>query len=221
MKASVEKQSSSFSFIHKKTSLPRLLLVLFSFTIFYYCVRPKQWVEVYEDNVLVEKFQHMGDSVPEGVFESYMDDGKLFEQSNYMKGELHGEKRFYYANGKVQSLETMKNGMYHGAYMLFDSLGQVLQESFYENNITVGTLKNYYPNGQLKEEVNFENGEENGRFVEFYANGNSKAEGTYKDGDNEDGLLLLYDTSGVLIRKMNCEMAVCRTIWVDEKLKDE
>ena len=50
-------------------------------------------------------------------------------------------------------------------------------------------------------------------FTEFYENGNKKAEGSYKEGAKEDGLLLIYDTTGVLIRKMECADGICHTIW--------
>ena len=49
--------------------------------------------------------------------------------------------------------------------------------------------------------------------MEYFRNGNLKAEGSYLDGDNEHGLLKLYDETGRLIRKMECEQGVCRTFW--------
>ena len=79
-----------------------------------------------------------------------------------------------------------------------------------------GKWKGYYDNGALKEEVIFVNNQENGPFIEYYPNGKLKAEGTYLEGDYEQGELKLYNESGELIRRMNCEKGVCKTVWKAE-----
>ncbi len=177
------------------------------------CEDKLEWLEERENGVLVQRYQHKGDSVMHGIYEAYYPSGELFERAQYKNGILHGEKKFFFPNGEIQSIEHHENGQYHGSYMLFDSTGQVLQEAKYERDKTVGVLKNYYPNGQLRESVHFEAGIENGPFKEYHPNGALKAEGTYRDGDFEHGLLKLYDEQGILKRKMNCENGVCRTIW--------
>ncbi len=198
----------------QKKRLPKLLYILcLFFVLSSTSCEERQWLEVHEGDVLLEKFQHLGDSIRDGIYESYLEDGSLFERSVYAKGKLHGEKKFYFANGQVQSIETVIDDKYNGPFKLFDSTGQILQECVYENDKTIGTLVNYYSNGQVKEKVEFSNGEENGAFVEYFENGNLKAEGFYKNGDYEHGPLKLYDSTGVLIRKMDCEEGVCRTTW--------
>jgi antitoxin component YwqK of YwqJK toxin-antitoxin module len=72
------------------------------------------------------------------------------------------------------------------------------------------------------ETVTLVDNEENGPFEEFYENGNKKAVGSYKGFDTdmnrprEHGELLMYDESGTLIKKMNCDMGICRTKWTLE-----
>ena len=100
--------------------------------------------------------------------------------------------------------------------MYFES-GQIKQEGVYKNGETIGEWKGYYENGQLKEIVTYSKNLENGPFKEYYKNGKLKTEGTYRDGDNEDGLLKEYDETGTLIKKKECKMGVCNTIWSKEK----
>jgi antitoxin component YwqK of YwqJK toxin-antitoxin module len=185
------------------------------------CNQKIQWVEIREGERLVERWQHNGDSIKNGIYESFYENGNIFERAEYRNDVLNGEKKFYFENGQVQSIEQHQMGNYHGTFKSFDSTGQVMQIALYEDNQTVGDLLNYYRNGQLKEKVHFENGTENGPFVEYFENGQLKAEGNYKDGDQEHGILKLYDSTGVLIRKMNCEMGICRTFWKADSLSNE
>ena len=56
---------------------------------------------------------------------------------------------------------------------------------------------------------------------EYFRNGNLEAEGTYRNGDNEHGLLKLYNEEGELIKTMNCEDGVCRTVWKKDQNREE
>ncbi len=48
---------------------------------------------------------------------------------------------------------------------------------------------------------------------EYHPNGQLKAEGYYKNGDKEEGLLKLYNETGKLVKTMNCNSGICRTVW--------
>jgi antitoxin component YwqK of YwqJK toxin-antitoxin module len=96
--------------------------------------------------------------------------------------------------------------------------GNIKTEGQYTNNITTGIWKSYYNNGQLKEEVQMAENEENGPFIEYHENGKVKAKGNYLHGPNEQDELLLYDTAGVLEKKMDCKEGICKTIWKRDSL---
>ena len=70
------------------------------------------------------------------------------------------------------------------------------------------------------EEVSFQDNQENGPFTEYHENGQLKAEGYYQEGDNEHGLLKIYDKQGELVKTMNCQHGVCRTVWEKNENSD-
>lgn len=158
----------------------------------------------------------------QGVYTKLFPNGGLYEQANYVNDTLHGERKLFYENGNIEVLENYNMGKFISPYKSYFENGNLQQEGFYENNIAVGEWKKYYGNNQLMEVVTLVENEENGPFKEFYENGNKKAEGEYKGFDTdmnrprEHGLLLMYDESGTLTRKMNCNMGICRTIWTLE-----
>ncbi|MEO6189522.1 MAG: hypothetical protein ABIO44_03255 [Saprospiraceae bacterium] len=152
-----------------------------------------------------------------GIYEIFDEKGLPLEYAEYRNGKLEGEKRIYDA-GKLYNTEFHKNDLYEGPYKVFYSDGKVQLESQYVNNEMMGELKAYYPSGKLKEIVQMKANQEDGPFKEFYENGNIRAEGNYKEGAKENGLLVLYDSLGTMIRKMQCIDGICNTIWIADSL---
>ena len=164
--------------------------------------------------VIVQRITITGDTSKgrNGIYEKFDEKGRQTEYAEYKDGLLHGERRIY-EDGRLYSIEHHNADQVEGPYKVFFPNGQLQLETQYVNNEISGELKGYYPSGKLKEIVQMKANQENGAFTEFYENGNKKAEGTYKEGAKEDGLLLMYDTTGVLIRKMECADGICHTIW--------
>jgi antitoxin component YwqK of YwqJK toxin-antitoxin module len=151
--------------------------------------------------------------VKQGHLRAYSTDGILVEEASFIKDTLEGERILYYTGGNVNIRENYRKGHFHGPYTKYHPNGKLYIEGNYVSNEMVGLWKTFYKSGALKEKVTFANNLENGPFTEFYENGNIKAEGAYQDGDKEHGLLLLYDSTGLLIRRMECNMGICNTIW--------
>lgn len=169
-----------------------------------------------DDGNVIARYD-MKDSLKHGVYIGYNSDGSTFEESIFVKGQQDGLRTLYYDNGAVQAKETYEKGLLNGNYEEYYPDGQLSFEGSYVNNSMEGVWLKYYKSGQLQEEVTFSKNEENGPFIEYHPNGNIAAQGQYINGDNEDGLLQIYDESGTLIKKMNCERGICRTIWRSEE----
>ncbi|MBK8557104.1 MAG: toxin-antitoxin system YwqK family antitoxin [Lewinellaceae bacterium] len=160
------------------------------------------------------------DGAKHGLYQRFFDDGTLAETATYVNDTLQGERRFYYPSGKVESLEHYRNGVLDGAFQKYSEKGNLVIQQQFVDGAMEGLSLRYYPNGQLEEQVTIVHNEENGPFVEYYENGNKKAEGTYApDGEGfsgEQGELREYDEQGELVRKADCIMGNCRTIWKKE-----
>lgn len=164
--------------------------------------------------------RRLADYAKEGQYSKMSPAGELLETANYRNDTLHGLRVLYYETGDTQIVERYDNGQFSGPYKAFYEDGNLELEGVYVANYMEGIWKRYYSGGQLMEEVKFQDNQENGPFMEYHENGKIKAEGYYKDGDNEHGLLKIYDEEGELVKSMNCQHGVCRTVWEKEANAD-
>ena len=176
----------------------------------------------FESGKVHEKYQILKinqDTVRHGNYLRYDENGKVAEECTYVHGKINGVRKLY-TDGLLVSTETRLNDQYHGPFIANHPNGKVQLEANYTQDEMSGIVKVYYLSGVLKEIVNFDKNVESGPFKEFYENGNVKAEGEYKqqDGPVEHGELKLYDTSGVLIRIMQCDYGKCNTTWKKDTL---
>ena len=197
--------------------------LFFAFTLFFACNSKLETVETTNDFGYLIKYQRSKtDFAKQGLYTAFYPSGEKYEEANYLNDTLHGERKLYYESGDLELVENYNMGAIDAAFNRYFQDGTLQQEGVYKDNIAVGEWKKYYKNGQLEELVTLVDNEENGPFQEFYENGNMKAEGNYKGFDEEanrpreHGLLKMYDEEGTLVKKMNCELGICRTIWTLE-----
>ena len=169
-----------------------------------------------EDNYgnLERYSRRKSDFARHGIFSKFNPNGQLMETARYRNDTLDGNRViFYEATGDTNVVETYNKGRFEGPYRVYYENGKLELEANYVNNVMEGEVHKYYETGELMEVVNFQDNEENGPFKEYYANGNVKTEGFYMNGDNEHGLLKMFNENGELVKTMNCQHGVCRTIW--------
>lgn len=204
---------------------PALLVLCLSILSITSCSRQeKGQIELKDtEGNLIEVYEiRLQDSTKAGPYKKYYANGNIYEEGSYENGVLHGARRLYYPSGKIQTEETYINGYFEGEWVSFWENGNKKLKGEYINNAMEGEWEAFYEEGPLKEIVTFANSLENGPFIEYYPNQKVKAKGFYKDGDQEDGELLLYNEFGELIKKMDCNLGICKTTWskdsVDIKL---
>lgn len=181
------------------------------------CQSKTETVETQDESGNIIRYERrLNDYAKEGVYVKLNPNGKKLEEAHYQNDTLDGWRILYSEKGDSAVAEFYKNGRFDGAYRVFHDNGKLKLLGQYKNNEMVGVWKGYYDNGALKEEVTFKENLENGPFVEYYPNGKLKAEGTYLNGDFEHGELKLYNETGELVRRMNCDKGICRTVWSSE-----
>lgn len=187
----------------RKNSIIQLFVFSFVILVLFSCKKEEKYVGLLE-NYPGEK---------NGELTAYHDNGKMAEFAHYKNNQLQGVRKLYNTDGIITTSENYEKGQLEGTYKTFFTDGTIQSEGYYSNNTMSNLWKRFYSNGQLKEEVTFVDNNENGPFVEFNENGTLAAKGSYLEGDFEHGPLELYDSLGVLIRKMNCNKGICRTSW--------
>jgi len=205
--------------------MKNLSFCLFAFIILSTCSSKYELVEKHDDNgVLTESFKIDKESgFIEGEHFTYFPSGKVEQKADYKENKLDGKRILFYESGDTLIIESYKNSQYVGIYKSFYPGGLLESEGQYESGMMNGEWNFYYDNKQLKEVVAFKGNEENGPFVEYHKNGKMKAKGTYKttekniDGNREHGPLELFDENGVLVKKMDCNLGICKTTWKKEE----
>ncbi len=153
----------------------------------------------------------------EGQIKTHYEDGAIYEIGLFKNGVLDGYRKIHYPSGTIQVEETYVAGQFHGPYKKYYDNGQVKISGDYKDGTMEGVWVTYHDNGAIKDEVTMTANLENGPFKEYYPNGKTKAVGVYKNGEFEHGPLQLFDESGTLIKKMECDEGICRTVWKKEE----
>lgn len=196
-----------------------MILLALSMLILTACNKPElSEISITDDNgkVLEKYFMDLNTKMKQGAYTTFYPDGTVSSVANYLNDTLEGQKLWYFENGKIEIEENFKKGNYHGVFKAYFEDGTILQEGAYEDNMPFGEWLSYYANGKLKERVTFANGYENGPFEEYSESGVISSRGVYNDGPKEEGLLELFDSSGDLVKKMQCKKGVCQTSWTRE-----
>lgn len=73
------------------------------------------------------------------------------------------------------------------------------------NGKRIGTWQSFYENGYKWSETNYKNGFHDGPIIVYYKNGMMRYDGRYYS-DERSGLWQFYDTSGVLIKRIDMDV---------------
>ncbi len=200
------------------------LSFLLSLLLVFSCKSKLETIETKDEyGYLIKYSRKKTDYAKQGLYTKSYPTGTLYEEANYVNDTLHGERKLYYKSGKLEILETYDHGKFTSPYKRFFEDGQLQLNGFYEDNKGTGVWTRYYQNGKVKDSVTLVENDEIGPFTEYYENGNLKAEGVYNGTDEdtgyprEHGLLKMYDESGELVKKMDCNLGRCKTIWTKEE----
>jgi antitoxin component YwqK of YwqJK toxin-antitoxin module len=155
----------------------------------------------------------------EGRFERFDSAGQRIELAYYRHDTLDGPRVLFYPSGDTLSVETYRNGEFSGPYRAYHPNGTLRQVGQYAANAMTGEWVSFYPSGDRREVVQMADNLEQGPFTEWYDGGALKAEGAYLDGDKEHGELRLYDSTGTLMRIMDCDRGMCFTRWRADTLQ--
>ena len=207
---------------------------LFVILLFISCTASKtEMVEVKsESGQVIEVFEITSEDGKKNGIRKVFDEenGSLIWEESFKDDVLHGKRTLFYANGKEQEVENYENGILVGEVLSYNAEGKISAKTPFINkngeSVLNGIIQRYYPNGQLMEKVTVVDNKFNGPFEEYYENGQLKAKGSYVedrfDEPAEVGIIETYDSTGVLLRKLDCTFdeeqgfSSCETIWAKE-----
>ena len=113
----------------------------------------------------------------------YHDNGQLWTQENYKKGERHGLQEWLYENGQLDYRENWKDGKEDGLFEGYHENGQLRSRENYKDGELDGLQEGYHENGQLVERRNYKNGKKDGLWEKYNKyNGDILKTEEYKNG---------------------------------------
>jgi antitoxin component YwqK of YwqJK toxin-antitoxin module len=75
--------------------------------------------------------------------------GNKVEETNFLRGRLHGKSTIYYTNGKKHIESNYKLNQLHGMYTEWDEAGYIKVQGYYKNHQRDSSWKYFYPNTNL------------------------------------------------------------------------
>jgi antitoxin component YwqK of YwqJK toxin-antitoxin module len=139
--------------------------------------RLKSTSEWYENgNPLLEKnyrcpWRRKKDCVQDGVSKIWLENGQLYKEAHYRKGQKHGIYRTYNEQGVLRDREDYKDDELHGSYQSYHDNGQQLIQEFHKNGNLSGDANAWYSNGKKMYTYHYDKGKEDGALLNYFDNG--------------------------------------------------
>jgi antitoxin component YwqK of YwqJK toxin-antitoxin module len=155
---------------------------------------------------IAEQYEQV-DSIKNGSYKSYFEDGALKSEGTFLKGLYNGAWTFYHSNGKVHA---------KGSYVM--GKPDVPETSGLPCNGRDGLWKIYHDNGKLSQESNFLKGKRDGSFKSYNTVGVLTEEALYKNDVLKE---ILKNSSECLNKVLGVKTALFRIRAVNPALADE
>ena len=149
----------------------------------------------------------------EGIYQSFYENGKLFEEGQIKGGERVGKWTTFYESGKMKEVGRFEDFRYilqdawsetgevmikdgNGEYtMYFDGSQNPFQKGSYKDGLKSGYWETYHPNSIIiEQESNYDNGVLNGRNVVYSISGDILVEGNFENGQRAGEWKWYYET---------------------------
>jgi len=112
----------------------------------------------YESSFNLHNIVNYKNSIPNGIFEYYYENGNLKEKGYNKNGEEDGLYRTYHSNSKIREKSYYKNGLLDGLHEEWNSLGKLRIRCIYKNDKLDGQYEEYNCRGQLFVTKKYEDG---------------------------------------------------------------
>ncbi len=138
------------------------------------------------------------------------ENGQLVEKIPYVKGVVHGEKRYYTEEGQLTLIENYRNGKRNGLLIQLNENGSPLLRSQYKDEKLEGLMTQYTENGELQSKIHYKANKKHGPAHFFYPQQNPEdapkiAKTIHYAEDKQHGEAVTYYQSGKPMMKEHYE----------------
>ena len=163
------------------------------------------WI-IYLDNGKISQESNFLKGKRNGIFKDYNNVGILTEESYFKNEVFDGERKLYYDSGKLEMTVLYHNGLLNGLATTLYENGNTKELSTYTKGNKDGVSKLFFENGKIQFEAVFKNGQQHGPFTSYYKNGNIQHKGKIDTNSLAEshliGEIYSYNEDGTLKTKI-------------------
>ncbi|MEM9325228.1 MAG: toxin-antitoxin system YwqK family antitoxin [Bacteroidota bacterium] len=123
------------------------------------------------------------DSIPNGSYKSFYQNGNLKIEGNYRNGVPEGLWRYYFESGRKRTEGYYREAIQQGKWRYYFESGQLKATGPLDNGKKTGYWTNYYENGNEKSSGSYFKDLKEGIWNYFFEDGSSKAQAYYEAGN--------------------------------------
>lgn len=160
-------------------------------------------IHYFLDKELAKMFDYkwfITNTVLNGPYNTYDDNGRLWRYAEYKDRVLHGKQISYHYNGQVSEDCTHVDGKKEGVCIKYDCDGNIIGESTYKNDKLNGISKHYYHDqdmGRVYYQYTFKDGIQYGYNTVYDMNGNIVKQFSYNM--DSKGIMSVEYTNGITV----------------------
>jgi len=107
------------------------------------------------------------DSLHVKAVKTYFFNGRPESETEYRRGEKHGDAKEYWHNGQIKSEGEYRRGLRNGPWKFYWNRYQLSSQGEYVDGVKEGWWTEYYENGDLRKSGLFHRGDETGTWVSY------------------------------------------------------
>lgn len=154
--------------------------------------------KIIQEFTLIDEYPY---SVNINTYETYYDNGMVKEIGKYIVKDnnsvKNGKWTSYNQDGSVTNITNYLDGKKNGEYLVYNNDQQLITKGNYLNDNEAGIWYHYYDNGILKSEGTYIEGIKHDYWKKYYLNGNLKSEGYYDYGQKDGEWKTYYDNGKI------------------------
>lgn len=160
-----------------------------------------KWIKLNYSNTDTSAICYFSKDTLNGPYISYVANGKIESNFNYLNGKQHGLQICYHKNGNISYQATFENGYERDTIYHFHQNGQLsyfepmVKSSWSEYWYKEGLILYYYESGTLKHEIPCKLNNHDGPTKSYYPEGELLSTGQYKY-DDKYGVWTYYYPDG-------------------------
>lgn len=192
--AAVDRTDDAYSDVMKAISMDSTGQFQDRFMAFVYESFSDDYLEqrYYEERNMKVTYSYNQDSVKDGAWSSYFEDGTVYQTGSYTDGVKDGKESVYYPGGTLQAEVLFEVGKIQGKRNTYFENGKLWTSVAYQNDQREGEALSYFEDGKIHKQEQYLAGKREGVQLEYFPDGRLAVRAEFVKG-LEHGTTVFFD----------------------------